>query len=76
MLFYVTSSPPSGSWNAIPSDDNAFKTYVAPTSPPTSTAPTGQRAAALAKCKKRAHKHRWSHKRLRKCKRQARLLPL
>jgi hypothetical protein len=38
--------------------------------------PTGQRAAALAKCKKRAHKHRWSHKRLKKCKRKANLLPV
>jgi hypothetical protein len=38
--------------------------------------PTGQRAAALKKCKTRAHKHHWSKKRLRKCKKKARLLPL
>jgi hypothetical protein len=38
--------------------------------------PTGQRAAALAICRKRAMKHNWSHKRLRKCKRKARLLPV
>ena len=38
--------------------------------------PTGQRAAGLASCKKRARKHNWSHKRLRKCKRQANLLPV
>ena len=38
--------------------------------------PTGQRAAALASCKKRAHKHHWSHKRLKKCKKKANLLPL
>lgn len=38
--------------------------------------PTGQRAAALKICKKRAKKHNWPHKRLRKCKRKARLLPL
>jgi hypothetical protein len=38
--------------------------------------PTGQRAAALASCKRRAHKHDWSHKRLRKCKRKANLLPV
>lgn len=44
-----------------------------PTPPPSNT---GQRAAALAKCKKRARKHHWSHKRLRKCKKKARLLPI
>ncbi|MDX6606312.1 MAG: hypothetical protein QOD14_852 [Solirubrobacterales bacterium] len=38
--------------------------------------PTGQRAAALKSCKKRAHKHHWSHKRLRKCRRKANLLPI
>ena len=39
-------------------------------------APVGQRAAALKKCKTRAHKHHWSHKRLRKCEKQANLLPV
>jgi hypothetical protein len=38
--------------------------------------PTGHRAAALASCKKRAHKHHWSHKRLKKCRKKANLLPL
>lgn len=42
----------------------------------TATLSTGQRAAALKRCKKRAHKHHWSHKRLKKCKRNARLLPV
>ena len=42
---------------------------------PTTPTPTGQRLAALASCKKRAHKHHWSHKRLKKCKRKANLLP-
>jgi hypothetical protein len=37
--------------------------------------PTGQRAAALASCRKRAHKHHWSHKRLKKCKKHANSLP-
>jgi hypothetical protein len=36
---------------------------------------TGQRAAALASCKKRAHKHHWSHKRRKKCKKHANSLP-
>jgi hypothetical protein len=39
-------------------------------------APTGQRAAALRRCKKRAHKRDWSHKRLKKCKGKAKLLPV
>ena len=38
--------------------------------------PSGERAAALASCKKRAHKHHWSHKRLKKCKKKASLLPV
>ena len=37
---------------------------------------SGERASALASCKKRAHKHHWSHKRLKKCKKTANLLPL
>jgi hypothetical protein len=48
--------------------------YVPPTPP--SPGPTGQRAAALKRCKKRAHKHHWSHKRLKKCKKNANLLPV
>ena len=44
--------------------------------PSSTSALTGQRAAALASCKKRAKKHNWSHKRLRKCKRKANLLPV
>jgi hypothetical protein len=37
---------------------------------------TGQRATALKRCKKRAHKKHWSHKRLKKCKKKAQLLPV
>jgi hypothetical protein len=43
---------------------------------PSPGAATGQRAAALASCKKRAHKHHWTHKRLKKCKQNANLLPV
>jgi hypothetical protein len=61
------SSPPPDNWMAVgPPDDLAFKTYVVP-SPPTST---GQRAAALAKCK---HKRRAKRKR---CRKRAKGLPL
>jgi hypothetical protein len=37
---------------------------------------TGQRAAALKKCKKKAKKKDWTKKRLQKCKKKARLLPV
>jgi hypothetical protein len=51
--------------------------YVAPrlkcTSPTGS--PTGRRAAALKRCKRRAKRHHWSRRRLRRCKRRARRLP-
>ncbi len=35
---------------------------------------SGCRSAALRRCKKQAHKHHWSHKKLKKCRRKARLL--
>ncbi len=37
---------------------------------------TGQRAAALKECKKKAKKKNWTKKRLKKCKEKARLLPV
>jgi hypothetical protein len=37
---------------------------------------TGQRDAALKRCKKNAKKKQWTKKKLRKCKRKARKLPL
>jgi hypothetical protein len=42
----------------------------------TAVPPTGKRAAALKKCKKNAHKKHWAKKKLRKCKRKARKLPV
>ncbi len=68
--FYTNNSPPSGSWNSLTTLDFTFMTYVAPT-----PADTGQRAAALAICKRRAHKHHWPHKRLKGCKKDANRLP-
>jgi hypothetical protein len=38
--------------------------------------PTGQRAAAVKRCRKRAQKKHWSGKQLRKCKRKAKRLPV
>jgi hypothetical protein len=37
---------------------------------------TGQRVAALQRCRQRAQKHNWSKERLRSCKKNARLLPV
>jgi hypothetical protein len=69
---YTGDSPPTSAspWVPVTGADHAFKTYVAP------PAKTGQRAAALKSCKKRARKHNWSKKRLKKCKRKARRLPV
>ena len=64
--FTYANSPPSGPWSTGSTNDLAFKTYVAPPK-----AATGQRAAALKKCK---HKH--SKKKRKKCKKRAKLLPL
>lgn len=65
-------------WTQQGTADGAFRTFVAVPQSPTQggAPPTGQRAAALAKCKKRALKHNWSHKRLKKCKKKANLLPV
>jgi hypothetical protein len=62
------ASPP-GTWSAQSSFDFAFKTYVAP--PVTAPAQSGQRAAALAKCKKKK-----SAKARRKCRKRAKKLPV
>ena len=47
---------------------------VSPTVPTVSA--TGQRAAALKKCKQTAKKKNWTKKKLRKCKQKAKLLPV
>jgi hypothetical protein len=52
-------------------------TFMASTTTPCqSVRPTGQRAAALRKCKKKAKKKDWTKKKLRKCKKNARELPV
>jgi hypothetical protein len=74
--FFAGSSPPT-SWSTVTGVDQAFKTYVAPpvVSPPTPTtsAPgrTGQRAAALKKCKRKRNKQARS-----RCKKKANRLPV
>ena len=75
-----TSETDSFSSLAASGLDYAFRTYVlqqsattpAPTSNPTST---GQRAAALTRCKTKAKKKHWPKKKLKKCKKKAKKLP-
>jgi hypothetical protein len=67
-IFFTPTSPPLGGWTpTAPDADYAFRTYVVPTAAP---GPTGQRAAALKKCKKKKSK-----KARKKCKRKAKKLP-
>jgi hypothetical protein len=84
--------PPGANWNEFSFEDFAFKTFVVPAPPappsdpppadppPSDPAPsskiTGQRAAALQRCKKRAQKHSWTKQRRTNCKKNARLLPI
>ena len=71
--FNSTTSPPSG-WTPIAGNyDQSFKTYVVPVA---ASGPTGQRAAALKKCKKQAKKRHWTKARLKKCRKKANNLPV
>jgi hypothetical protein len=69
-VLFVSSTTPPSTWVPSPTVDLAFKTYVA-TPVATPAPPTGQRAAALKKCKK---KH--SKKAKKKCRKRASLLPV
>jgi hypothetical protein len=70
--FWAGSSPPAGPWNSVAGKDMTFKTYVAV--PPAVTPPTGKRAAALKKCKKKFKKHH-QKKKFKKCRKKAKRLP-
>ena len=68
------SSPPDDTWFPQQARDQAFKTYVVPAPPsaqPVTSGPTGLRAAALKKCKKKKSK-----KARKKCKKKALKLPI
>jgi hypothetical protein len=67
LALFQAASPPGPTWTSIDGSDLAFKTYVVT---PTPTA-TGQRAAALKKCKKKKSKAK-----RRKCRKKAKKLPL
>jgi hypothetical protein len=67
--FYAINSTATAPWGATPDGDMGFTTDVVPGG--TSAVETGQRAAALKKCKK---KH--SHKAKKKCKKKAKKLPV
>lgn len=64
-IFYKPP-PPSGSWATVTTRDLVFKTYVV-----TPASATGQRAAALNKCKKKR-----SRQKRKKCRKRARKLPV
>jgi hypothetical protein len=66
--FFQHSSPPGPTWTEFTGSDLTFKTYVL--QKPTAT-PTGKRAAALKKCKKKRSKAK-----RRKCRKKARKLPV
>jgi CSLREA domain-containing protein len=55
---------------------SATLTGTATAPAPPATGPTGQRAAALKKCKKKAKKQHWTKTRLKKCKKKAKKLPV
>jgi hypothetical protein len=65
--FFQASSPPGSTWTEFTGSDLTFKTYVLTAA---GTAATGQRAAALKKCKKKRSKAK-----RRKCRKKARKLP-
>ncbi len=72
MEFLALSSPPVAPWTPQTTIDFAFKTYVAaPGSTASVPGATGQRAAALHRCKK---KH--SRRARRRCRRRANRLPV
>jgi hypothetical protein len=68
LTFHQETSPPGPTWLSDAESDLAFKTYVLK---PTPIATTGQRAAALKKCKKKRSKAK-----RRKCRKKAKKLPL
>ena len=71
----------AGAWDDFSTLDMLFRVFVTPPlTPPaglaTPSPPTGQRAAALNNCKKKAKQKDWAKKRLKKCKQKANLLPV
>jgi hypothetical protein len=61
-LFQNGTSPPSGPWSSQPTSDFAFKTYVAPPTPPATSVPK-------KKCKKHK-KHRAASAKKKHCKKK------
>ena len=68
--------PTSGAFPCMPQTPSGGTSDGAPSTPAVLSSPTGQRAVALKKCKKKAKKKHWTKKKLRNCKRKAKLLPV
>jgi hypothetical protein len=73
--YFQTVSPPGPTWSptAVLDGDLAFKTYVEVPPGPPATGPTGRRAAAKKRCKKKFAK---GTKKRRKCLKKAKKLPV
>jgi hypothetical protein len=72
--YFQTASPPGPTWTLSGlNGDHAFKTYVEVPPGPTATGPTGKRASAKRRCKKKFDK---GTKKRAKCLKKARKLPV
>ena len=73
--YFIGDIPPSSTpvTPTATNQDGSLPVQVIVTQTPTTT---DQRAPALKRCKMRAQKHHWSKKRLKKCRKKARLLPV
>ena len=72
---FVVPAPPAPPAPPTPPSDPP-PSDPPPSDPAPSSKITGQRAAALQRCKKRAQKHSWTKQRRTNCKKNARLLPI
>ena len=78
LIALETPSTPSAGQSLLESDASGggFRLNLEATLTPPPAGATGQRAAALKKCKRKAKKKHWTKKKLRKCKKKAKKLPV
>jgi hypothetical protein len=75
----VAASPQTGSLDPMSAAAQLAvnaASVLGPKPPAAAIPPTGQRAAALNKCKSKSKKKHWSKRRLKKCKKKAKKLPV